>query len=634
MALYIHNHQPTGNFDEVFEHAYKHAYLPLLATLMKHRKIKFGIHNSGILMEWIAKKHPEFCEMLKEAAKNGQADILTSAYGEPILTFIPAHDVIEQIKHYTDYLFTQFDYQARGLWLTERIWEPQLAATLHDAGITYTLLDDTHFLYAGLTDEDLYSYYITEHEGKALKVFPISMKLRYLIPFHPIKETVSFLRQQEKKRENTLKTLGDDGEKFGVWPGTYDWVHTKGWLDEFLSMLENETNLETVFLHERADEPPAGRIYLPTSSYEEMGEWVLPPARSAEYEKLKKKVNGKYYQLIHGGYFRNFLRKYPEANMMHKRMLHVSSNVSSNKDAKLALWRGQCSCAYWHGIFGGLYLPHLREAIYSSLIAAENRPQTPQLQEVDFDVDGEREIVFSNRNVFAVIKPKTACFIELDDRERKQNLLNYLGRRPEKYHHNLSASNSTNEVKSIHETFRSKEQELQKYLIYDKHERGFGIDRMLHEVPTAEEFRNGFNIGTIVEYEEYKVRDRTHMQIEFNGPVTKSLELMGENGRTIRVRYDGDLALFGFEFSLGIFQNDLRLNNNDLHTMVSLTGVNECTVEAKDFMPITMHADVPFDVLTYPIETVSSSEAGFERIFQGVSALFIFRSMPTIDIRL
>ncbi|KPK68692.1 hypothetical protein AMJ87_11505, partial [candidate division WOR_3 bacterium SM23_60] len=230
IALYIHNHQPTGNFDEGFEHAYKHAYLPLLTTLMKHRKIKFGIHNSGTLLEWIVKKHPEFCEMLRETVKNGQSDILTSAYGEPILTFIPTSDAIEQIKYYTDYLFTQFDYHAQGLWLTERIWEPQLAATLHDAGITYTLLDDTHFLYAGLTDENLYSYYITEEEGKTLKVFPISMKLRYLIPFHPIAETLAFLRREEKKRDNVLKTLGDDGEKFGVWPGTYDWVHTKGWL--------------------------------------------------------------------------------------------------------------------------------------------------------------------------------------------------------------------------------------------------------------------------------------------------------------------------------------------------------------------------------------------------------------------
>jgi hypothetical protein len=634
MAFYIHNHQPTGNFDEVFEHAYQHAYLPLLRTLMKHKKIKFGIHNSGILLEWIVQKHPEFCEMLRETVRNGQAEILTSAYGEPILTFIPKHDVVEQIKYYTDYLFRQFDYHAQGLWLTERIWEPQLAATLHDAGIGYTLLDDTHFLYAGLTDDDLHSYYITEEEGKTLKVFPISMKLRYLIPFHPITETLTFLRHEEKKRNNVLKTLGDDGEKFGVWPGTYDWVHTKGWLDEFLSLLENEADVQTVHLRDIADEAPAGRIYLPTSSYEEMGEWVLPPDRGSEYEKLKKKVNSKYYYLIHGGYFRNFLRKYPEANIMHKRMLYVSAHLREGAAAKRSLWRGQCSCAYWHGIFGGLYLPHLRDAIYRNLIDAEQPPQTPQLQEMDFDTDGEHEIVYSDNNFFAVMKPRTARFIELDDRERKQNVLNYLGRRRETYHKNLPVSTGDSEVKSIHDTFRSKEQELQKYLIYDSYERGFGIDRVLHDVPTIEEFRTGVTIGSIIEYERYTILDKDCMKIEFNGPIKKRLELTGKAGRTIRVCYDGDLTLFGFEFSLGIFQSNVQLNDHDLHAIGSLTGLHGCTLAAQNYAPITMHADMPFDVLTYPIETVSSSEAGFERIFQGVCVLFIFRGMPTIDIEL
>ncbi len=40
--------------------------------------------------------------------------------------------------------------------------------------------------------------------------------------------------------------------------------------------------------------------------------------------------------------------------------------------ARAELYRGQCNCAYWHGAFGGIYLPHLRNAVYNHLIAAEN----------------------------------------------------------------------------------------------------------------------------------------------------------------------------------------------------------------------------------------------------------------------
>jgi predicted glycosyl hydrolase (DUF1957 family) len=207
-ALYMHNHQPTGNFDEVFEHAYSHAYLPLLQIFMRHKTIKFGVHNSGILLEWILSHHPEYFELLKNAVDTGQAEILTSAYGEPILSFIPRKDAIEQIKFFSDYLYKHFAYEPKGLWLTERIWEPGLVYTLRDAGIEYIMLDDTHFYYAGLRDDELHSYYITEEEGQTLKLFPISMKLRYLVPFHPIDETISFLKREESIAPNSLKTLG------------------------------------------------------------------------------------------------------------------------------------------------------------------------------------------------------------------------------------------------------------------------------------------------------------------------------------------------------------------------------------------------------------------------------------------
>ena len=84
-----------------------------------------------------------------------------------------------------------------------------------------------------------------------------------------------------------------------------------------------------------------------------------------------------------GGYWRNFKARYPESDEMYARMLGVSQRLAAaagNPDAdpdylevaRQELYRGQCNCPYWHGSFGGLYLPHLRNAIYRSLIAAHN----------------------------------------------------------------------------------------------------------------------------------------------------------------------------------------------------------------------------------------------------------------------
>ncbi len=629
-AFYIHNHQPVGNFDNVFEHAYEHSYFPLIDALAQHQSIKFGIHNSGPLLDWIERKHPEFIDRLKELVIRGQAEILTSAYAEPILTLIPERDLIEQIKFYTDRLEKIFGYRPTGLWLTERVWEPGLIKKLHEAGVEYTLLDDTHFLYAGLKETELGNYFITEDEGVPLKVFPISMKLRYLIPFHPIEETIEFLRTEEKNQLDQLKILGDDGEKFGVWPGTYDWVYKKGWLNNFLTRLESESWIQTIFLKNMIDGKPAGRIYFPTSSYEEMGQWVLPPDRSNEYSELKQNLDRKYFFLIHGGYFKNFLRKYPEANNMHKRMLFASRHITNDIKSKLALWQGQCSCAYWHGIFGGLYLPHLREAIYRNLIEAESKEIPLICTKEDFDLDGQDEIVFSDNNFFAVIRPETASFIELDDREQRVNFLNYLGRREEPYHHKLAKKTNDNSVKSIHEVMRSKQNNLDEFIIYDNYSRGFGIDHEFRTLPSLDEFYRSSMKSHILEYTKHLISDKN--KFEFQGEYKKTITF---EGRKIVIEYLATTNnILGVEFSIGIFQPNLSLSGSDPLEPAMQKDITNFQIEANGLRPVEFNSSVKFTLFTYPISTISSSESGFEKIFQGICLLLVFLETPTIQITL
>ncbi|MEO0141932.1 MAG: alpha-amylase/4-alpha-glucanotransferase domain-containing protein [candidate division WOR-3 bacterium] len=636
MALYLHNHQPVGNFEEVYEFAYTHAYLPLLKTLVKHKKLKFGLHNSGPLCDWLLNRHPEYFDLLKEAINQNQVELLISAYSEPILSLLPPEDVIDQIKYFKDYIYKLLGYEAKGLWLTERVWEPNLISILSDSGIEYTLVDDTHFKYAGLDDEELFSYYITEDCGKILKVFPISMKLRYLIPFHKIDETIEYLKEEEVKRDNALKTLGDDGEKFGVWPGTYDWVYKEHWLEDFLSRIEELDWIETVHLKDITKEPPAGRVYLPTASYEEMGEWALPLNASKDYNELKSTIDHRYYRLIHGGYFKNFLRFYPEANIMHKRMIYVSRNLPRDDlQARIYLWRGQCSCAYWHGIFGGLYLPHLREAIYKNLIEAELPYIKTGIEVRDFDIDGTQEIIVSTSEIFSVIKPQTASFIEIDDRMRKANLLNYLARRREKYHNKIIAASESEEgIKSIHEILRSKEKNLHQYLIYDRYEREFGIDHHLTQEPSQEEFYHQENIGTIIRYEGYEI-DRENFIIRWQKGDKEKVARFTPGQRIIEFAYKGFTDLLGIEFSFGIFPPNLTIDGlHSLYNLQTLSGIREFSITGESYLPIKFIADIPFNLLSYPIETISSSESGFERIFQGFCLLLVFTRPPNLRINL
>jgi len=490
----IHCHQPVGNFPEVMRDAYYNSYLPFIEAMERHPSIRFTAHYSGILFEWFQENHPEFLEKLKVLVKRGQLEMMTGGFYEPILPVIPDEDKLGQIEMQTNFIRKNFLAAPRGLWLTERVWEPHLARLLNESKVEYITVDDYHFISAGAEEKELFGYYVTEEEGRKLNVFPISKHLRYLVPFRAPQETIEYLKILATEDGGRAAVLADDGEKFGVWPGTHKWVFEDGWLENFLKALDDSREaIRTMTFSEYMDErPPVGRIYLPTASYAEMMEWALPVRAGIKYERMVEEIKSfgkyeEYKQFIRGGFFRNFFAKYPESNNMHKKMLHVSEKISAlgkgkklgfsseGRDsrihsARVKLWKGQCNCAYWHGVFGGLYLNYLRHAVYENLIAAEveadeiayGKQKFIEVRTVDLDKDGSDEILIGNDLLSCCFSPAHGgCLFELDYRPKLFNLLNGLARREEAYHKKVRASAAqpvtTDGVPSIHDLARVKE---------------------------------------------------------------------------------------------------------------------------------------------------------------------------------
>src|SRR5262249_41562919 len=114
---------------------------------------------------------------------------------------------------------------------------------------------------------------------------------------------------------------------------------------------------------------PLGRVYMPDASYREMTEWALPAGDQVGYQQMRHGLEHhsdwpRIKQYVRAGFWRNFLVKYPEVNEMYARMLEISRKLEKNSDgqgrgssAQKSLYRAQCNCPYWHGAFGGLYLP-------------------------------------------------------------------------------------------------------------------------------------------------------------------------------------------------------------------------------------------------------------------------------------
>ncbi len=616
LLMAIHCHQPVGNFDGVFAHGYEVSYKVFLDVLERHPKIKLALHYTGPLLEWLEQRHPEFLDRIRDFVERGQVEILSGGFYEPILTLLPHRDAIGQINLLTDYVKNRFGYLPKGAWLAERIWEPKVPYILNQAGLKFTIVDDSHFAVIGRDVESLDGYYVSEDEGKTVFVFPTSEKLRYYMPFKLPEETIKYLRGKLDQGFKAL-TFGDDGEKFGMWPGTYKWVYQEGWLDKFFSAIESCEWIETVTFSEYISKfPPSGTVYLPCVSYREMIEWS-------------------------GGYFRNFLIKYPESNRMHKRMLLVSSKLSESRDnsvEKRYLYKAQCNCGYWHGVFGGLYLNHLRSAVFSNLILAEVvSGKFEDNCSLDYDLDGRKEWIFSSDDQ-KIFLSDLGNILEWDLKEKAVNISNVLTRRYEPYHEKLknisSTENNSAEVVSIHDLTMSHVKDLS-VLKYDKYIRSSLIDYWARDCSPEhffahEHLRSDLGAVEQVSEEDGAVVFRRRFWVDNSFPVWVEKRVF-LSGRSLfcDIKISSESKGTGFycmEFNYSMFDE----------TFSSGKGIKEETKEIwfKDKwygINILHTADRPFRIVHYPVETVSDSEHGIETTFQGSCLVLLWQVNLEMD---
>lgn len=641
LVLCIHNHQPVGNFDHVFKEVTDKCYEPFLTMLEEHPSFKIALHYSGPLLEWLPQS---FLDRVRTLVAAGQVELLTSGFYEPILPIIPFDDAVDQISAFTSFLKEKFSAEPQGFWLTERVWEPDVPEIAARCGLKYTLTDDTHFLHAGLRTEDLNGYYITEYQGAILNVFPISKNLRYLIPFREPAETVDYL---ESLPDGSIAVYGDDGEKFGAWPGTYDHIWKKKWLERFITEVQKASWI--TLKHPSAllsALPPRGRIYLPTDSYDEMGEWSLPAGRQTDFTASIDSLRAcnMYAELrpfLRGGYFRNFFAKYSEANNLHKKMVYVSRKVASMRErgkarAKRELWKGQGNCAYWHGIFGGLYLPHLREALYSHLISAEVIADKElrgrsfiNVQQFDHDCDGHTETVVETSLLSLYLHPVGGRIYELDYRPSAINLGNTLTRREEAYHRSLrQASAATAKGTSIHDIKKRLPSKVGRHLVYDRTPRHSLIDHILPPETSSDEFAR-------VDYSEYE----NLSDVLYGRAVRRS-------GEGVEVELSRRSDAFELRKIIGVEPDrpevviDYDLSSDDLHGHLFAVEFNLSLkepraisgpvdkVEISDVVgrvAVSLKFDSPAQVWTFPVKTVSQSESGYDLIYQGFTLVSLWK---------
>ena len=675
LALAIHNHQPVGNFGWVFAEVYDRAYLPMLEALERHPGVRLSLHYTGPLLEWLAAERPAFLERLAALVARDQVELLGGGLYEPVLASLPEHDRVDQLTRMADRIEGITGRRPHGAWLAERVWEPDLPTSLHTAGYSWTILDDQHFRAAAIPEENLWGAYTTEDQGHLLTVFGTEQGLRYRIPFGSVDDVIAYLRDHATEAGNRVGMMGDDGEKFGAWPTTYEHCWGEGrWVERFFEALETNAGwLTTVTPSQWLDrEPPIGRVYVPTSSYAEMGEWALPPEETAVFAPLLHRAVAEHRpeaRWLRGGFWRNFQVKYREINDLHKQMLRASAKVASMpagpvRDAAVDhLHRGQSNDCYWHGLFGGIYISHMRLATYEHLIAAEDAADAAlgagrSAALIDADMDGLPEAFLAEPGQVVIVKPSEGGGIGgWDIRAARHALAAVLRRRPEAYHETLreherkgpaDAGGSAGGPASIHDIVMVKEAGLSGRLHYDDHERRSGLVRFLApdvtpaEVAVAAERELGdFRDGTFAV--DHLAPGQVSLSREgrvLGQPVTvsKTIRLGGERLAPelileLELHHRGSEPIdtrLGVELSLHMLGGGG--NPSAWYDVAGQRSAHDGTGQAagitrigygNDWVGVAVEASVSpaADAWWSPIETISNSESGFERVYQGSGLL-------------
>ena len=688
LALTLHNHQPVGNFGWVIAETYDHAYRPMVEALERHPGIRVALHYSGPLLAWLRAERPEFVARLAALAERGQIEIVGGGWYEPVLAALPERDRVGQLVRMADELEATFGRRPHGAWLAERVWEPDLPTALRSAGYDWTVLDDAHFRAAAIPEDDLWGSYTTDDQGKVLTVFGTEQGLRYRIPFAEVDDVIGYLHDHATEEGDRLGTMGDDGEKFGAWPTTWDHCWGPGrWVERFFEALDANADWLTTMPPSdwTVGHRPVGRVYLPTGSYAEMGEWALPADEGLAFGTALRQARVEHRpeaRWLRGAIWRNFQVRYREINDIHKQMLAVSDLVeglpagSVRTTATDHLFAGQSNDCYWHGLFGGIYLSDLRVAALSRLIAAEDLAvgdRAPSGVRRDVDLDGHDEVVLAGPGQFVTVKLEEGGGIpRWDLRAAGHPLGAVMRRRPEAYHETLRAHETAGSggerhgtaeqseaggPASIHEIVLVKQEGLLAHLTYDTYERRSGLIRILpaDTTPAAAAAGIADELGDLRDgtwsldgLDERRVVARRAGTIRANGrttPIEATRTIAISGGRldprlelTLEIVHLGSSgappldALVAVEWStmlLGGGHNPsawLEIDGDrTAHDVIrSASGIRRLAA-GNDQLGIVIETttDHGVDAWIAPIETVSNSEAGFELIYQGSAALLV-----------
>ena len=480
LVLLIHSHQPVGNFDGVFEKIYQPVLspirgMPAAASLRAHGPALFrpasGMDRST--------HHPEFFDHLREMAGRGQIEMVGGGFYEPILISIPPEDQARAASdHARLHRASTSAPRPPAYGLPSASGSRNFPTRWPPATCNTRWWTTVHFLAAGFEPRAAvrrlrrrrsrpHCAPVSRPEGAALSA---ALSARRRRPSHFFAPAPMPIPAAWPPWATTAKNSA---------PGrapTNSATAMAGWIASFPRWRPSSDWLETMtpgeYMRQRTPRGPRRPAYRLLRGNDGVGAAHGVAQRTSTRSTTSLRAAPTYMRFLRGGQWRGFFSKYSEANLLHKKMLHVSNRLrglspskhshgrpdAGWRSARTHLLRAQCNDAYWHGIFGGVYAPHLRTELWRELVRAEtvideiadsNQEELFHVEQLDFDADGTDELYVTSPRMAALVEPADGGTISaLDFRPSAVTLINSMQRRLETYHAKLQQRRRTGSTAS------------------------------------------------------------------------------------------------------------------------------------------------------------------------------------------
>ena len=393
-CLAIHNHQSLGSTDEEIRQAYEKAWLPFLMMVRERQALKMCVYNNGVVWDWLLENGSDYVAALGEMVKSKRVEILGGGAYEPLLTLLSEEDALAQVGRLSRTIDEKFDVLPEGVWLEESLWQPQLPTMLTKADVKYMVVDES------LCHHEALGPFVVEDRGACLRLFPVSEGfLSGSISASEIVQKVSKLHEEQAPG---LMIIGVDAslmvaDKPGAEPQLP--VELLGTFLDNLDKLaqDDKTALPSEFIEEGYS---GGRLW----------------PKSQDTVSLRE----------------NIARR-PSVDGLYRKMLHVSRKIQfsgrTTREIREALMKGQCATSILRQTTNNR---SYRRAVWQELLTAEDlvdarlhgKGSWVDVEEIDYNGDGEKELLVSSRQVNAYFSPKEGgTAFELDFKPRRANVL-------------------------------------------------------------------------------------------------------------------------------------------------------------------------------------------------------------------